>query len=129
MSSWRSRLRSVRISTIQRPPDAVDVGHNSLRVGDGLARVLGAVVGAWRTGSVGVGIAGRDVVAPEAPKGRGDVLRHLKTGGARQFPEADQVMAPRAAAKAVEESLWGQLARLLCGEAGPVVESGSVLQA
>src|SRR5579875_1806821 len=102
MSSWRSRLRSVRISTIQRPPDAVDVGHNSLRVGDGLARVLGAVVGAWRTGSVGVGIAGRDVVAPE---GRGDVLRNLKTGGARHFPEADQVMAPRAAAKAVEESL------------------------
>ncbi len=44
------------------------------------------------------------------------------------FAEPDQVVAPRSAAKAVQQPLDGQLRSLLGCEAGPVVQLGAGLQ-
>jgi hypothetical protein len=68
-------------------------------------------------------------VAPEAAQARSHLVGDLQARGLYHLAQAYQVVAPRAAAEAVQESLEGQLASLLGRETGPVVQSGSGLEA
>jgi hypothetical protein len=77
---------------------------------------------------VGVRVAGRDVVAAEAPERRRVLLRDGEAPVDGKLAETDEVVAPRTAPDPVEERLQPELRRLLGEEAGPVVQAAVDLE-